>query len=279
MSESSIEWTHRPRPDGSLMPGYTLNAWWGCTPADGHGGDAQSPACDNCYAAAWADKCGRTGLWAELGPRRHGSEHTLNDPIRWNRLAEQLGEQHAVFCGSMCDIGEDRRDLDGLRGRVWSLIAQTPHLLWLLLTKRPAALRRLVPWRGAWPSNVWFGTTVETPAYLWRAQEALLADAPVHFISHEPALADVDFTSVLGSKRGTVRWLIIGSESGASARPVPLGRVEGAVAQALALGAAPYVKQLDASLLQLGRRGKAIKDLAHFPPHLRVRAWPLLETR
>jgi protein gp37 len=61
----------------------------------------------------------------------------------------------------MADVFEDRRDLDAPRERLWKLIAETPHLDWQLLTKRPHTAARLAPWKKDWPSNVWLGTTVE----------------------------------------------------------------------------------------------------------------------
>ena len=269
------------RPD--MRPGYTFNPWWGCVEADGRGGDALSPACLNCYAAAFSRRVGWSGqgskpeLWGRDSPRRPATSSYWLEPEAWNAEATEAGEVRAVFCASMGDVAEDRRDLDEARGKLWDLIARTPALVWLLLTKRPLELGRMVPWSGRpWPDNVWFGVTVESAPYLSRVEEALREDAPVHFVSHEPALGDVDFAPVLGSRRGLVRWLIVGSESGSSARPVPLERAEGVVAQARAAGAAPFVKQLDGALLGLGRKGHAVKELDRLPAHLRVRDFPPL---
>jgi protein gp37 len=92
------------------------------------------------------------------------------------------------------------------------LIDLTPALHWLLLTKRPEVVARLVPWGEKWPDNVWLGTTVEDQdaanarlAYL----EALPAN--IRFISAEPLLGPVDLRPWLGS---TVNWVITGGESG-----------------------------------------------------------------
>jgi protein gp37 len=61
----------------------------------------------------------------------------------------------------MADVFEDRRELDEWREKLWALIDATSQLDWLLLTKRPEMVMRLVPWRVNWPHNVWLGTTVE----------------------------------------------------------------------------------------------------------------------
>jgi protein gp37 len=51
-----------------------------------------------------------------------------------------------------------------------ALIAITPELDWLLLTKRIELFDRLAPWsRGTVPSNVWIGVTCETGASALRS--------------------------------------------------------------------------------------------------------------
>jgi protein gp37 len=175
----------------------------------------------------------------------------------------------------MADVGEDHPALVPHRNRLWSLIPRTPNLLWLLLTKRPIELLSMVPWApGRWPHNVWLGVTVESPAYLWRAKEALKARASVTFVSHEPALEPVDFRPVLGP--GKVEWLIVGTEQTYSsrARATPNELAADVISQCREKGVHPFVKQLDAGLLQLGRKGEVVSDLEKLPPHLRVREWP-----
>lgn len=282
MGDTTIEWTRIQRDDGTLTPGYTYNGWWGCEHApaaldpllSADKQDKSSPACDNCYAESFAKRVGHGDTWGTDSHWRFFADAHWNEPLKWQREAAALGEQHAVFCGSMMDIGEDRRELDPHRDRICALVEQTPNIRWLLLTKRPDSLRRLVPWKGQWPDNAWFGVTVEKRAYLWRADEALKSDAPVHFISYEPALGPVDFRRVLGNKRGSVQWLIFGTESGGRARVVPHELAHEVVLQCRETGASPFIKQLDAALLQIGRRGQAIKAMDNFPPDLRIREMP-----
>jgi hypothetical protein len=70
--------------------------------------------------------------------------------------------------------------------------------------------------------------------------------------------------------------VILGTESGAGrrSRVLPLDRARRMVDEAHQAGALAFVKQLDAGLLALGPRGRAVKVLAHLPPDLRVRQWP-----
>ena len=99
----------------------------------------------------------------------HDSEHWWQ-PAIWNKKAERNGVRFRVFCGSMCDVMEDRSDLNPERAKLFELIEQTPHLDWLLLTKRPQNYRRFLP--NAWikdpMKNVWLMTTVESQDYIWR---------------------------------------------------------------------------------------------------------------
>src|ERR1043165_430586 len=106
--------------------------------------------------------------------------------------------------------------LEPERQKLWTLIARTPWLNWLLLTKRPENILPMAPWKdGAWPDTVWIGTSAGTQK---RANERLplLVQVPavVRFISYEPALEYVDFTPWLEQ----LDWLICGGESGPKTR-------------------------------------------------------------
>jgi len=202
--DSRIEWTH-----------HTFNPWWGCTKV--------SPGCKNCYAEAWAKRVGQD-LWGARASRRELSESYWKQPLAWNATATSAGKRERVFCASMADVFEDRRDLDDKRNRLWSLIAQTPHLDWLLLTKRPQNVARLVPYGSYWPDNVWLGATAENQRWLDRRMiELSNAQAKVLFLSCEPLIGALDFTRwIENARRGDCRlvdWVIAGGESGPKARP------------------------------------------------------------
>jgi protein gp37 len=196
---SKIEWTH-----------HTFNPWWGCVKI--------SPACKHCYAEAWAKRVG-SDVWGTDAPRRFFSETHWRQPLKWNVEASPEGARRRVFCASMADVFEDRRDLDPWRVRLWGLIAQTPSLDWLLLTKRPECVGHLVPWADTWPSNVWLGATTENQAAAEQRIPALISyNAAVLFVSCEPLLGPLDLRRWLDPKR--LHWVIAGGESGAKARPM-----------------------------------------------------------
>jgi protein gp37 len=119
----------------------------------------------------------------------------------------------------MADVFEDRRELDAERDRLWALIAETPLLDWLLLTKRPENIGALAPecWASEedFPSNVWLGTTVEDNRRAEQRIEHLSRWlAPVRFVSYEPALEWVSFKPW----EHILNWVIVGGESGPNAR-------------------------------------------------------------
>jgi protein gp37 len=127
---------------------HTFNPWWGCARV--------SPGCRFCYAERDARRYGHQ-VWGRHGPRRLLSEANWRLPLRWDRDAERAGVPALVFCASMADVFEDHPQVVESRQRLWRLIEDTPHLRWLLLTKRPENVPAMVPrsWAGAWPEQVW----------------------------------------------------------------------------------------------------------------------------
>lgn len=187
-----------------------------------------SPACEHCYAETWAKRTGHE-LWGKRAPRRLFGEAHWREPLKWNRDAEALGERRRVFCASMADVFEDRRELDAERARLWDLIEATPALDWLLLTKRPENVRSRVRW-DKWPANVWLGATVENQDWAKkRVPELIAVPAVVHFVSCEPLLGALDLEPWLGSggvcstASAAIDWVIAGGESGGRARSMDPG--------------------------------------------------------
>lgn len=215
MSENSkIEWTD-----------HTFNPWIGCTKV--------SPGCEHCYA----DTQDRFRKWTPEGwgkgkPRKLTSEANWREPVRWNRKAladydranpwEQTGPsvtvaRPRVFCASLADWLDDEVPIEWLT-RLLKLIFETPHLDWLLLTKRPGnwnsqlvAVKEhirsgiggfkvgfyvwLCDWIAgtAFPSHVWIGTTVEDQTRAdERIPQLLSIPAKVRFLSCEPLLGPVN---------------------------------------------------------------------------------------
>jgi protein gp37 len=213
-SNSKIEWTD-----------HTFNPWIGCHKI--------SPGCDNCYAESMARR-NWPGHWGPPAttPRRMMAEAYWQQPFRWNAQAQRDGVRRRVFCASLADVWEPHPDVDEARFRLCVWIEATPHLDWLLLTKRPEVIRHLQPkgWANGWPRNAWAGTTVENQEQADRRIPHLLRlPAVVRFLSCEPLLGPVDMMwplinakTISGRFNGQplISWVICGGESGHGARPM-----------------------------------------------------------
>lgn len=255
---SSIEWTD-----------HTFNPWWGCTRV--------SPGCDNCYADTWSRRLGMS-LWDGQERRTFGAKHWA-EPVKWNRKAEKESRRLRVFCASMADVFD--KDAPGReRENLWDLIEDTPHLDWLLLTKRISNVKRMLP---APPRNVWLGISVVNQQEADRDIPKLLEiEAAVRFLSCEPLLGPIEFPlPCRGSVFwGGLHWVIVGGESGPGARPFVLGWGKEIVRQCRAAGAPVFVKQVGSRPTNReGERCPHVKDRKggdpwEWPGELRVREWP-----
>lgn len=277
---TKIQWT-----DHSFQP------WIGCSKV--------SPACDHCYAEAMAKRAG-WDVWGDDKPRKRLRDTYWRQPLKWNRMAEQIGVRARVFCASLSDVFENRLDLLHDRDRLGLLIEETPWLDWLLLSKRPENMVKLAPkrWAERWPPNVWAGTTVEDQE---RADERIpwLLEVParVRFLSVEQMLGKLDLENVFpyylkrdqqpldpvvrvdclrGHTKGPdelgekIHWVIVGGESGGGARPFQLEWAREVVAQCRSANVSCFVKQMgdrpvnENSLLRLKTRKGG--DPSEWPP-------------
>lgn len=177
---SNIEWTH-----------HTFNPWIGCTKV--------GPGCDNCYAEAWDARGlqGQESRWGAHATRTRTAPANWRKPLAWDRAAAKAGERHRVFCSSLADVFDNHASiLPGWRAALWGLISATPNLDWMLLTKRPGNIAKMLPedWGNGYP-NVWIGCTVVNQAEADRDIPKLLdVPAAVRFLSMEPLLGPVDLT-------------------------------------------------------------------------------------
>lgn len=211
--------------------------------------------------------------WRIVGESRVvAAESAWKEPLKWDREAKALIEQWRadsygfpfnppypkpprprVFCASMADVFEDWQwpmiDHNGdeladyenvgpltmshVRYRLFDLIASTPNLDWLLLTKRPENIASMIADATAdgwveWPwKNVWLGTTVENQAAAdERIPHLLRVPARVRFLSCEPLLGPINLSPYVSDGKVKISqgidcdWVIAGGESGPHARPM-----------------------------------------------------------
>jgi protein gp37 len=235
---------------------HTMNFWIGCTRV--------SPACDFCYAEIMAKFRG----WAEWGdhPRHRTTPSKWREPLAWDQKALAAVEQRRVFTNSLADFFDNQVPAQW-RVEAWEIIRRCTHLDWLILTKRPQNIRKMLPpdWGDGWP-HVWLGCTVENMVEARRRIPVLLrVRAPCHFLSNEPLLAPLDLRPWLGADR--VNWVICGGESGSKNR-----RMMGPAwtrdlrDQSQVAGIAFFMKQMTA---HHPKQGEAL-----IPPDLMVRQFP-----
>ena len=233
MAETTIEWTRGPNGE----KGFSFNPWVGCAQV--------GPGCDHCYAEGWAKRSGLV-QWGAGAERRRTSEANWKQPLRWNAEAERLGIRYRVFCASLADVFDNEVPAEW-RADLFDLIARTPNLDWLLVTKRIGNVGRMVEAATCMthlPGNVWLGITVVNQAEADRDIPKLLKiPAAVRFLSMEPLLGPVSLKwmelcsgceavridwgrdnnrcGYCGvDKWRSVDWVIVGGESGPSARPM-----------------------------------------------------------
>jgi protein gp37 len=192
MENSLIAWCH-----------HTLNFWIGCT--------VVSDACDNCYARDMAHHY----RWAEWGdhPRRRTAPSTWKMAFTLNRKVAKRGQRDRVFTNSLSDFFDNKVPTEW-RTEAWNVIRACPDMDWLILTKRPQNIRKMLPpdWDAGF-CNVWLGVTAENMIEAQRRIPVLLrVPATVHFLSCEPLLEPLDLRRWLVS--GGVDWVICGGESG-----------------------------------------------------------------
>lgn len=209
---------------------HTFNPFVGCTKI--------SAACDHCYAEAWAKRTGNPELWA--GERRRTSVANWRGPLRWNAEARAAGVRHRVFCASLADVFDNQAP-DEWRADLWRLIGQTTALDWLLLTKRPQNIWKMLPetWEdwSHWRS-IWLGATVESQAEARRIAHLQEVSAAVRFLSCEPLLEAIE------PDLGGISWVICGGESGSQARPMDPAWARRLRDQCSERGVAFFMKQM-----------------------------------
>lgn len=275
-AESAISWLARTVDGKTWHQGHTLNPWSGCY--------VKSDGCRECYAKNLPPAMRRGAVWGKNEPRVLAPDSYLAQVHAWNRAAEKLGIRMPVFCASTADIferhavPEENERLNGQRAKVWALVAATPWLDWLFLTKEPENILDMIPAEWAangCPVNVWMGCTVENQkAADARIPHLLRVPAVVRFLSVEPMVGAVDLRDVAGlgcghegcigqridaltgadqcghgywggSRPERIHWVLCGGESGrgVNVRPMAPEWARSLRDQCVAAGVAFHFKQ------------------------------------
>lgn len=285
---TSIEWTATVLADGTVLPGHTWNPWRGCTHAvlaDG----SEHPGCANCYAEAMARRnpkvLGQWGGESSGGTRVLAAPKTFSAPVEWNADAERRGVRERVFLDSMHDLFEEwdgkvldsqgrmmlnpegrYETFDDLRRNVFRIIDRCPALDFLILTKRPGNILRMMHGFSTEPvpghvsqnegdgrqwikrPNVWLGTSISDQRTADELVPQLLdarALSPVLFLSAEPLLGPINMRYYLGEQECfNIDWVIVGGESGPKARTCDIAWIRSLRDQCQRADVPVFVKQI-----------------------------------
>lgn len=211
MKTTKIEWTER-----------TWNPVTGCSKI--------SEGCVHCYAEIMARRLCAMGNEKYVNgftPTLHAD--VLYEPMKWRTPS-------TIFVCSMGDLFHPSVPVDFI-DKVMTVIRNTPQHTYQILTKRAEQMADYFSAHQV-PSNAWIGVTVEVARTKSRIDCIRHIKAPIHFISCEPLLDDVGKLDLQG-----VDWIIIGGESGVSARPMKEEWVLNIKHQAEALHIPVFFKQ------------------------------------
>ncbi len=188
MKTTKIEWTDK-----------TWNPITGCTKF--------SAGCQHCYAEVMARRL------QAMGQEKYSNgfqitvhENALQEPLQWKK-------PHTIFVCSMSDLFHKEVSFDFI-DKVMNVIKQTPRHRYQILTKRAERMKEYFSSRET-PKNAWLGVTVENKASKNRIEMLRNLNAPIRFLSCEPLLEDLENLDL-----DNIDWVIVGGESGVSARPM-----------------------------------------------------------
>lgn len=188
-TKTSIEWTE-----------HTWNPTVGCSKI--------SPGCAHCYAEVMARRLKAMGV--------KGYENGFQLTLLPQRLGEPMERKQPTiyFVNSMSDLFHEQIP-DSYIQDILSVIRRAPQHIFQILTKRAERMADFFQ-KQTPPGNVWLGVTVENREHgLPRIKQLRSISSCVRFVSAEPLLEDLGRINLAG-----IHWVIVGGESGPSARPM-----------------------------------------------------------
>lgn len=187
---TKIEWTDR-----------TWNPITGCTQC--------SLGCAHCYAKNLANRLRAMHIKKySLGFTPTIQRQSLYEPYGWKKPCN-------IFVCSMSDLFHESIPFDYI-DEIFGVMKNAPQHRFQVLTKRVERMTEFFTTHKV-PSNVWIGTTVESSEYLYRIDYLRNIPSTIRFLSCEPLLSDLGSMNLQG-----IDWIIVGGESGISARPMKI---------------------------------------------------------
>jgi len=133
-------------------------------------------------------------------------EHALEIPLHWKK-------PQIILVNSMSDLFHEEVPEDFIK-RAFEVMCRAQWHIFQILTKRSQRLLELnnkLPWL----PHIWMGVSVENQDFAFRADHLRKTQAKVKFLSLEPLLGPMNNLNLQG-----IDWVIVGGESGPSARPM-----------------------------------------------------------
>ena len=245
--------------------------WWTKSWSPVIGCNKISPACENCWAKAWADRFGQS-----FDPHVSSKQRPPKSGVIFvGGLTDMFGN----WCDRLAPPEAYIRD---------AIKAGGSEATYIWLTKRPERMAQAlngtvdvgimrVPIKdfSSIQEHHYFGFTAENQEWFDKRSEALektLCASTKNkcniWISAEPLLGPIELQ---GEICRHLSWLVVGSESGPRRRPCKIEWVEGIVDQCKKYHIPVFVKQLCLP------NGKFTNKIGEFPQHLRVRQVPWVE--
>ena len=187
-SKHKIEWTEQ-----------TWNPSVGCNKI--------SAGCKYCYAETMARRLKAMGT--------KGYENGFEFTIMPERLEQpfKIKKPTKFFVNSMSDLFHEKMPFAYL-DMIFDVIELTPWHTYQILTKREKVMTEYFADK-VLPKNVWLGVTVEDSKTKHRIEYLRNIKASIRFVSMEPLLEDLGKLDL-----ENIQWVIVGGESGVSARPM-----------------------------------------------------------
>ena len=209
-----------------------------------------SPACEHCYAAAWAKRFGQSF-----------------EPHMTKQKPPSKKYGTIAFCGNMTDLFGEW--VSSPASIIKQCIDWRSDAIYLWLTKRIGnmcdALKEV---ENLTTFQHYFGFTAENQEWYDRRVDIWNRHSPYWvngWLSCEPLIGPIDFD--LHHFWKIPKWVVVGAESGGGRRPCKLEWVADIVAQCRAANVPVFVKQLDIG-------GKCVTDITKFPKYLQIRQVP-----
>jgi protein gp37 len=256
---------------------FTWNPITGCTPV--------SEGCQNCYAERMARRFHKyetpdsdDGYIPEPGEKEINPDYfkvvlhpkKLDEPLRRKKPAR-------IFVCSMSDLFHENVPNKFILD-VFGTMNNCPQHTFLVLTKRPDRMNKLLAWLYNYPlPNVWLGVTAENQA---RADERipLLLQTPAakRFVSIEPMLGPINLNSLSDGKtfwtrpaeceQNAIDWVIAGGETGPGARECKEEWIQSVYNQCQVAGVPFFFKQP-------GKKWIPADDSDYSPSPLNIWSW------